>query len=197
MFPNESYDVGSARVVNKDEVNLVGSISNVNGNISYSVYQIAENKSGKWEVVNSNVGQTGGITVDGYDIKVTDLQLYPGMNKITFKGTNGSKTVEESIYIEFRNGPTLSNLKASLSGETVDLSEDSTAVVTASPRSKDYGKSSAEVIISGVAKNATSVTVTVDGKSWSYKVSSYNDYKFTASSIKVNEGKNLITIKSD
>lgn len=196
VFPNESYDVGSARVVNKDEVNLVGSISNVNGNISYSVYQIAENKSGKWEVVTSNVGQTGGITVDGYDIKVTDLQLYPGMNKITFKGTNGSKTVEESIYIEFRNGPTLSNLKASLSGETVDLSEDSTAVVTASPRSKDYGKSSAEVIISGVAKNATSVTVTVDGKSWSYKVSSYNDYKFTASSIKVNEGKNLITIKA-
>lgn len=194
VFPNESYDVDSARVVNTDEVDLTGSINNVNGNISYSVYQIVENDDGEWEAVTSNVGQTGGVTVDGFDLTVTDLQLYAGMNKITFKGTNGSKSVEESIYIEFRNGPTLSNLKASLSGETVDLSEDSTAVLTAAERSSDYGQDTADVIISGVAKNAQSVTVTVNGKSWTYKVSSYNDYKFTASSITVNEGKNLVTI---
>jgi len=196
VFPNESYDVNTARVVNTKGVDLNGSINNVTGNISYSVYNIVQNQAGEWEVVASNIGQTGGITVNGYDIKVTDLGLYSGMNKITFKGTNGSKSVEESIYIEFRNGPTLSNLKASMSGQTVDLSEEATSILTASPRSKDFGKDSTEVIISGVAKNATSVIVTVNKKSWSYNVSSYNNYQFTAASIKVNVGKNLITIKA-
>ncbi|MEF2968053.1 S-layer homology domain-containing protein [Paenibacillus sp. M1] len=194
VFPNENYSVGSARVVNTDEVNLTGTINNVNGDISYSVYQIAQNSSNDWEVVNSNVGQTGGITLDGFKLTVMDVQLYSGMNKITFKGTNGAKSVEDTIYIEFRNGPTLSNLQASMSGQTVDLSEGSTAVLTAAPKSANFGKDSADIIISGIAKNAQSVMVTVNDKSWTYKVSSYNDYKFTASSIKVNEGKNLITI---
>ncbi|MEI0739199.1 hypothetical protein VQ056_25625 [Paenibacillus sp. JTLBN-2024] len=56
------------------------------------------------------------------------------MNRITFKGLQGTTQVEDSIYVEYRNGPTIYDLKANLvdGSQAIELKEDSPAVLTAS-----------------------------------------------------------------
>ncbi|MFB5674737.1 S-layer homology domain-containing protein [Paenibacillus terreus] len=195
IFPGENYDQNtSSRVVNTDRVTLTGSINGVIGNsITYSVFQLSKTANG-YTVVNSSEGIATGIDVSGSSIKVTDIKLFSGLNRITFQSKQNSSQIQDSIYIEYRNGPMLYDLKAALGNKAaVELSETKPAVLMGD------GSTSDKIIITGKAPNADKVVVLVDdnGKtnSWTYTTSSYNDYKFTASNIPVKPGKNLITIR--
>lgn len=193
IFPNERYDMASPKVVNTERVEIKGSLNRVNGSsISYSVYQL---QKGSGAVIEKNEGQVGNISVVNSEITVSNVKLYPGLNKITFKGTFGSSPAEDSIYIEYRNGPTLYDVKASLAGVAVEMNDTSEAILVAQPNTAAYLKSNADIIVSGKAPSADKVTISVGSKSWTYNVSSYNNYEFTASLINVKQGKNLITIK--
>ncbi|WP_026263231.1 S-layer homology domain-containing protein [Paenibacillus sanguinis] len=189
IFPNERYAINDARVVNTDRVDLTGSFNNVNKDtISYSVYQLSKNG----DEVSSNVGQTGNIYPSGSELKILNVKLFSGLNKIVIQGKKGSSSVSDTIYIEYRNGPTLSDLSARLNGDTVPLSEGKPAVLFAS--AVQEGDSDTQIVISGFAKNANKVTIDTNGKSWTFNVSSSNDYRFTAGTVRVNKGNNILTI---
>lgn len=193
IFPNEQYAPNSARVTNNERVTLEGTLNGVNGkDISYSVYQITMS-GGQEVVVNSREQQTANIVINGSSLKIFNLQLYPGLNRVTFKGFQGNSEVYDSIYIEYRNGPTMYDMSVALDGYKYELKENETTVVF-SDASK--GKPTANISITGKAPNADKVQVTVNGRSWSFTVSSSNDWNFFASPITVNKGKNLVTIKA-
>lgn len=192
IFPSEKYDVADARVVTTERVDLEGSFNNVDEDtISYSVYQLSKNGSTYTEV-SSNVGQTGNIYPDRTDLRILNVKLFSGLNKIVISGKKGSSNVSDTIYIEYRNGPTLSDLSATLNGTKVALPEDKPAVLMANNTNK--GSSSTQIVVSGYAVNATKVTISANGKSWTYNVSSSSDYKFTAGTVVVNKGNNTLTI---
>jgi len=191
-FVNEQYSASSARITTNERVTLTGTINNVIGStISYSVYQI--NLSGETEKIsNSNENQTANITLSGNSITVYNVQLFPGLNKITFKGTQGNSEVSDSIYIEYRNSPTLYNLVASLDGLQYEIQEQGTTVVYSTP---SQGKTTADISISGRAPNADKVTVIVNNKSYTYSVNSTMDWSFIASPVNIKKGKNTVTIR--
>lgn len=190
-FNNEQYTVASARTTTNERVNLTGTINNVNSSsIRYSIYQI--NPQDEDDVITSNENQTGNMTFSGTTINVFNVQLYPGMNKITFSGQSGSSTVTESIYIEYRDSPMLFDLTAGLDGSLFNIDESATTVVHSNA---SRGKGSADISISGKAPNATKVSVIVNGKSNTYSISSSSDWSFVASPVNIQKGMNLVTIR--
>lgn len=189
-FSNEGYTVESARITTNERVNLTGTINNVNGNsVKYSVFQINPFDE---EEINSNKNQTGNMTFSGSTINVFNVQLFPGMNKITFEGTSGASTITDSIYIEYRDSPMLFDLTAGLDGSLFNIAEGATTVVHSTT---SRNKGSADISISGKAPNATKVSVIVNGKSNTYSISSSSDWSFVASPINVQKGMNLVTIR--
>lgn len=189
-FNNEQYTVGSARITTNERVNLTGTINNVNGNsIKYSIYQINPFDE---KVLAQTENQTGNMTFTGSTINVFNVQLYPGMNKITFTGSSGASTISDSIYIEYRNSPMLYDLTAGLDGTLFNIAEAATTVVHSTA---SRGKTNADISISGKAPNATKVTVIVNGKSNTYSISSSSDWSFVASPINVQKGMNVVTIR--
>ncbi|MEI0739200.1 hypothetical protein VQ056_25630 [Paenibacillus sp. JTLBN-2024] len=49
IFPNEQYDVNSARLVNEDRVSLTGTLNGVNDKqISYSVFQLTKKRMARF-----------------------------------------------------------------------------------------------------------------------------------------------------
>lgn len=192
LFANEQYTAGSARITTDQRVTLKGTINNVVGNsISYSVYNISVS-GGKETVVNSIENQTANVSLSGNNMTVSNVELYPGLNKLTFKGIYGTSTVSESIYIEYRNSPMLYDLTATIRGTSYPILEDQTTVLQSA---LSDGKTSEDISISGKAPNATKVSVIVNGKSYEYNVSDAGDYKFVASPLNIKTGKNIVTIR--
>ncbi|QDY84446.1 amylopullulanase alpha-amylase/pullulanase [Paenibacillus polymyxa] len=191
IFPNEKYDADSARMVNTDRVTVNGTINGVNGStISYSVFQLSKNGT-NLTVVNKNESQKGGITVNGSTIQISDIKLFPGLNRITFQSSQNSAEMKDSIYIEYQDGPKLYDLSATLNGQTQQLVENQTAVLT---DARNSGSDDVKVVIQGTAPNADSVTLTSTKSSNTYTVNSYSSYKLTGSVV-LTPGKNIVTIK--
>ncbi|WP_169306677.1 S-layer homology domain-containing protein [Cohnella pontilimi] len=189
-FNNEQYTVGAARITTNDRVTLTGTINNVDpASIKYSVYQINPSTGA---VISSNENQTANITAVGTTLTVYNVQLFPGMNKITFTGTQGASTSEDSIFIEYRNSPMLYDLTAGIDGSIFNIKEAGSTVVYSSA---SMGKSSSDISISGKAPNATKVQVITNGKSNTYSVNSQSNFSFVASPINVKKGMNEITIR--
>lgn len=192
LFNNEQYSAASARITTDQRVTLKGTINNVVGNsISYSVYNVSVNGNTE-TVVNSIENQTANVTLSGNNITVSNVELYPGLNKLTFKGIYGTSTVSESIYIEYRNSPMLYDLAATIRGTSYPILEDQTTVLQSA---LSDGKTSEDISISGKAPNATKVAVIVNGKSYEYNVSDAGDYNFVASPLNIKSGKNIVTIR--
>lgn len=201
IFPNEQYDIGTPRIANSDKLTVTGSYSNINANsISYDVEQISKNGDAV-TVIKSNKGLTGNIsasTSGGSSLKISDIPLYAGLNRVTFKATQGvASQVAESIYVEYRDGPTIYNLNATLDNDTVALKENSSVVLTAAKGGINDGQQTANMSLSGSAPNAAKVTVLVNGgNSRTSLVSSSNNYQFTVAPIALKLGKNILTIQA-
>lgn len=192
MFNNEQYLVANARKTTDQRVTLTGTINNVVGNsISYSVYNITMN--GSEEIPGKSIeNQTANVVLKGNNITVNNIELYSGLNKITFKGIYGTSTVTESIYIEYRDNPLLYDLAANIRGNKYSILEDQTTVLQSA---LSDGKDNEDISISGVAPNATKVVVILNGKSYEYRVSDAGDYKFIASPLNIKTGKNIVTFR--
>ncbi|WP_083938116.1 S-layer homology domain-containing protein [Paenibacillus daejeonensis] len=192
VFNNEQYTSGTPRITTNERVTLNGTINNVIGStITYSVYQISLT-NGQETILNRNENQTTNISLSGSSITILNVQLFPGLNKITFKGAQGSAEVTDSIYIEYRNSPTLFNLMANLDGLQYEIQEHGTTVVHSTP---SQGRASADISISGKAPNAERVTVIVNNRSYTYAVNSINDWNFVAAPVNIVKGKNTVTIR--
>lgn len=191
IFPNERYDSDSARSVNTDRITVNGTINGVNGStISYSVFQLSKNGT-TLNVVNKNESQKGGITVNGSTLQVSDIKLFPGLNRITFQSSQNSADMKDSIYVEYQDGPKVYDLSAMLNGQTEQLVENETAVLTDAGNS---GSDDVKVVIQGTAPNADSVTLTSAKSSNTYNVNSFTGYKLTGTVV-LSPGKNIVNIK--
>lgn len=195
-FPSEFDQPGSARVTTNGMVTITGTINGVNPtSISYGVYQIVNydaNDPSKEKVGSKRESLTSNVYINGNTLQVFNVQLFSGLNKITFQGTKGGGLVENSIYIDYHDGPTLYDLEASLYGNSFPMNESNTTVVYSTATK---GKAQTDISISGKAPNAQSVTVEVNGSSRTFSVNSTNNYTFIASPVTVLKGKNLVKIK--
>ncbi|MGN7456798.1 S-layer homology domain-containing protein [Paenibacillus pasadenensis] len=196
-FPKETSSSLNPRVTTNGRVNLEGSVSNIDPtSITYSVLQIVNNKNTE-DPADDQIGSKtenvkGGIYLTGYNLTANNIELYSGLNRITFKGLQGGAEVSTSIYIMYHDGPVFYNLAARLDGSTFPMKENATTVVSSGA---SRGRTSADIAITGNAPNAQKVTIEVNGSSRSYNVSATNNYEFTLSPLTVKKGKNLVTIK--
>ncbi|WP_274654236.1 S-layer homology domain-containing protein [Paenibacillus humicola] len=196
-FPSESDDPGSPRITTDQRVTLTGTINNVDpSSISYSIYQVVDVGSTATtdddEIGSKKENLTSNVTLTGSAIQVFNLQLFPGLNKITFQGTRSGGQISNSIYIEYRDSPLLYNLTANLNGNSFPIVETGTTVVQSA---NSNGRATADISILGNAPNANNVTVIVNGNSKTYSVNSSDNDSFVASPVTLNKGKNQVTIK--
>ncbi|SDS97928.1 S-layer homology domain-containing protein [Paenibacillaceae bacterium GAS479] len=196
-FPKETSSSKTPRTTTSGRVNIEGSVSNIDpSSITYSVLQIVNNK-GTEDPVDDQIGAKtedvkGGIFLNGYNLSANNIQLYSGLNRITFKGLQGGAEVSTSIYIMYHDGPVFYNLAARLDGNTFPMKENATTVVSSGA---SRGRTTTDIAITGNAPNAEKVTIEVNGASRTYNVSATNNYEFTLSPLKLKKGKNLATIK--
>ncbi|WP_025681500.1 S-layer homology domain-containing protein [Paenibacillus massiliensis] len=189
IFPDQSYDMNLPKIVTTERVTFKGSINGVSSNsISYSVVQLSNGVATN----NKSENLRTGLSFAGSNITVTDLKLYSGLNKITFFSNQNSSNMQDVIYIEYQDGPKLSNLTATLGDQTEALPEGITTVLV---DENNTGTDDVRVIIRGTATNATSVTLSSDKSNTTYNVSSANNYLFTGS-VTLAPGSNKITIKA-
>ncbi|WP_219834420.1 S-layer homology domain-containing protein [Paenibacillus sp. R14(2021)] len=191
-FPSESDQIGSPRVTTDERITLTGSINNVDPtSISYNVYQIID-PSDPDKIGSKRENLTSNVSVSGFNLQIFNIQLFPGLNKITFKGTQGGGEVTNSIFVEYRNGPMLYDLTANLDGNNFPIVENGTTVVQSNT---SRGRETADISITGKAPNAQQVTIVVNGSSKTYSVNSSNNNSFAAAPITLQKGKNLVTIR--
>jgi len=191
IFPNEKDDKTSARVVSSKSVTLNGTINGVVGSsISYKVEQITLNSD---TALNSTEDITTGITTTGDNqLTVSNVELFPGLNKITFKGVAGTSTQEESIYIEFRDSPMLNDLQILFENQAYDVLEDGVTMLYSNSQTPS---STGVITIDGYAPNATKVTVEINNYSYDFNVSQTGNFRFTTSQLTINKGMNTIKFK--
>lgn len=194
LFDNEQSVATTPRITMDKFVTLTGTLNNVVGSsINYKVAQITLNGTAETEI-NTTETLTAGITPSTTNtFSVTNVELFAGLNKITFSGTSGTSTVSESIYIEYRNTPLLYDLLISYNNKSFDMQETATTVIySTSTVVEDTG----EIVITGKAPNADAVTVIVNGESYEFPVSSSSgEYRFTSSLLAINKGINTIKLK--
>ncbi|MBD2868392.1 S-layer homology domain-containing protein [Paenibacillus arenilitoris] len=195
LFPNEQDRPGNARIVSDQSVTLEGTINGVVGNsISYNVKQITWDGTTEREVNKTEEITTGISTTAGDNkLKISNLTLFPGLNKITFKGIAGTSTVSEAIYIEYRNSPMLYDLKVTFENKDFTMAEDEpTMLYSTAPVIKQTG----DIVISGKAPNAQKITVVINGRSYEFNVStSSSDSRFSTSLLSIQKGINTVILK--
>ncbi|MDQ6420917.1 S-layer homology domain-containing protein [Paenibacillus sp. LHD-117] len=191
LFPNEHDTPGNARIVSTESISLQGTINGVVGSsISYNVKQVTASGT----VLNTTEEITTGIATTGDNkITVSNLILFPGLNKITFKGIAGSSEVSESIYIDYRNSPMLYDMKITFENKDYEMPENQpTMLYSTAPVIQDKG----QIVITGKAPNATKVTIVINGRSYDFNVStSTNESRFSTSQLSIDKGINIITFK--
>lgn len=111
-----------------------------------------------WEIdssqfKNGNISRDTSSSTYSQKFKVTNLSLFPGFNRITLSGSQNGITREDTFYILYDQVPYVQDLKLMGSSYgTIYLNEGAEVV-----SDKD------NVSISGEVKNATEVTVSVNG----------------------------------
>jgi len=192
QFPNEKYKKNEARIVSNRYVTLNGTLNGIIGSsISYKVEQITLTSD---KPSNYTEQITTGIVVSGNQITVSNVQLFSGLNKITFSGVlNGQRFDDYPFYIEYRDSPILHDLKVGFETETYDLLENG---ITMLYSRSDIPQTTGSISINGYAPNASKVTVIINGSSYDYMVSqTSNSFRFVVPQLTINEGLNAITFK--
>ncbi|WP_068783823.1 S-layer homology domain-containing protein [Paenibacillus phocaensis] len=142
---------------------------------------------GIWELDSSQF-KNGNISRDTSSsfqdkFKVTNLPLFPGFNRITLSGSQNGMTRESTFYALFDQVPYVQDLKLlGSSYGTIYLNEGSEVVAD-----KD------NVSISGEVKNATEVTVSVNGGTGLVTTLTQTG-KFFSPALNLKPGLNKITI---
>src|SRR5690606_39214530 len=149
-------------------VTLTGTIDRIVGSsISYKVEQITRNG----EVLNQTEDITTGLQTTGAGrLTASGIELFPGLNKITFKGTSTTGgSASASIYIEYRNSPTIHSLQAIFHGRTYAINDSAPTVVFSNNQSPTTNN---RLVFRGIAPNADRVSIELNGTPFGAFVSS-------------------------
>ncbi|OAB37659.1 hypothetical protein PMSD_08870 [Paenibacillus macquariensis subsp. defensor] len=178
------------KVTNSPTIAISGTFSKVSSNSLSAQIDLmswdTSTKSPTW--IADKVHSTPGIVmVDNNNDKrfnASSLTLFPGLNRITFKGKFGSLEGSETFYVLYDKIPYFSKLSIMGSGFPYDISlNEGTRVVVKNP----------QIYLAGEVYNATKATVTVNGGS-PLSADIY-DNQLTTSPLKLNAGLNKLSIK--
>ncbi|MGR6546100.1 S-layer homology domain-containing protein [Paenibacillus tundrae] len=175
-------------VTNAEQV-LTGTFTNVTGSTLGVNIQLMNLKDGIWTPESTRVAP-GLITVDPNrpDNRFrANLTLFPGMNKITFTGSQGPSERSESFYILYDAVPYIEKLQVLGGPDSLNLNEGSQVVVDTE-----------QVTLQGVAHNSSKVTVSLNGGQPLPTALSPLDFIFNSPVLNLKSGKNdlQITIES-
>lgn len=191
LFPTEHDTITSPRIVSTPSVSLSGTINGVNGSsISYHVDQVTLDG----RILNYTQEISTGIsTTNDNRITVSGVTLFPGLNKITFKGIAGTSEVSESIYIEYRDSPMLYDLKVTFENRDYEMQEATPTMLYSTSTNQ---QTSGNIVITGKAPNATKVTIVINDRSFDFNVSTASsDSRFSTSQLSIDKGMNKIVFK--
>lgn len=179
----------TAFVVTSAEQAVTGTFMNVTGSTLGANVQLMNLKDGTWVPDSSRVAPAV-VTVDPNrpDNRFNaTLTLFPGMNKVTFTGSQGPSERSESFYILYDSVPYIEKLQVLGGADNLDLNEGAQVVV-------DTG----DVTIQGVAHNSSKVTVTLNNGEALPTSLSPQDGTFFSPMLRLKAGKNdlIVTIES-
>ncbi|MGV2964273.1 S-layer homology domain-containing protein [Paenibacillus sp. AGC30] len=179
----------TAFVVTSAEQAVTGTFTNVTGSTLGANVQLLNLKDGTWVPDSSRLAPAV-VTVDPNrpDNRFNaTLTLFPGMNKVTFTGSQGPSERSESFYILYDSIPYIEKLQVLGGADNLDLNEGSQVVV-------DTG----DVTIQGVAHNSSKVTVTLNNGEALPTSLSTQDGTFFSPMLRLKSGKNdlVVTIES-
>lgn len=139
---------------------------------------------GKW--VEDATHVTPGVVqldIDSPDNRFTaNLTLFPGMNKITLTGSQGSNDRSEAFYVLFDQVPYVERLQVLGGSEKLNLNEGAQLVVA-----------NKEITLEGKALNATKVTAAINNESAS-NTSLLQDGTFFSQRMALNPGVNNLKL---
>ncbi|MEO2209857.1 S-layer homology domain-containing protein [Paenibacillus amylolyticus] len=171
------------RVTNKEEA-VSGTFVNVSGStLAVNVQQLNQD-GGKWVESTTRVAP-GFITADpeSPDNRFNaTLTLFPGMNKVTFTGSQGPSERSETFYILFDQVPYLQDVQIMGGSSNLNLNDGSKVVVNAKA-----------VTIQGTAMNASKVTVSMNNGE-ALPTSLLEDGSFFTPQMQLNPGENKIKL---
>lgn len=166
------------RVTNKEEA-VSGTFVNVSGStLAVNVQQLTLDGT-KWVESTTRVAP-GFITADpeSPDNRFNaTLTLFPGMNKVTFTGSQGPSERSETFYILFDQVPYLQDVQIMGGSSNLNLNDGSKVVVNAEA-----------VTIQGKAMNASKVTVSINNGE-ALPTSLLEDGSFFTPQMQLNAGK--------
>lgn len=143
-----------------------------------------DQQAGKW--VEDPTHMMPGVVqldVDSPDNRFTaNLTLYPGINRITFTGSQGNNDRSEAFYVLFDQVPYVEKLQVLGGSDKLDLNEGAQLVVANS-----------EITLEGKAQNASKVTVSINGKS-AEGTSLLQDGTFFSQRMQLNPGVNELKL---
>ncbi|TCZ76823.1 S-layer homology domain-containing protein [Paenibacillus albiflavus] len=182
---NIDLDAGGAGALNRDVVPISndgylttgGTFSGVSGtSLNVRVDQIAFNDI-SWVVQSGKTRNSAVPSPSANRFKITNLQLFPGYNRIEISGDQGGVTKSDTFYVLYESGPVLESLQLFEGGTLVDINQTSQIVTK-----------QGAVTFQGKVLNAT--TVSVNGK----KGSVVDGTSFYAPSVILKPGVNEIEI---
>ncbi|MBT2285182.1 S-layer homology domain-containing protein [Paenibacillus polymyxa] len=143
----------SAYIVTSSEQVVAGTFTNVTGSTLGVNVQLMNLQNGKWVPESTRVAP-GVVTVDPDrpDNRFrSTLTLFPGMNRVTFTGSQGPSERSESFYILYDSVPYIDKLQVLGGSDNLNLNEGAQVVVN-----------TGDVTITGVAQNSKRVTVSLN-----------------------------------
>jgi len=136
-------------------LSVTGTFSYVAANsMNVKIEQLNLKPNGTWEpdstrFTTGSVQEEPGTT---NKFRASSLNLFPGMNRITFSGTQGTITRSDIFYVLYDQVPYIESLKVVSGSTTFNLNEGARAVVPTQM-----------VVLQGLARNATSATISLNG----------------------------------
>ncbi|WP_338540833.1 S-layer homology domain-containing protein [Paenibacillus tundrae] len=171
------------RVTNKEEA-VSGTFVNVSGSTLAVNVQQLNLDGGKWVESTTRVAP-GFITADpeSPDNRFNaTLTLFPGMNKVTFTGSQGPSERSETFFILFDQVPYIQDVQIMGGSSNLNLNDGSKVVVNAKA-----------VTIQGQAMNASKVTVSINNGE-ALPTSLMDDGSFFTPQMQLSPGDNQIKL---
>lgn len=187
IFDGLGYSKSSPTKTNDLRIDLSGTYNSVaESSIVYSVEQILDEDTTPMKVGLSRLNTTAGLAAIDGAISILGMELFPGLNRVTFSGRAGFSDMKDTFYIEYIDNPVIYDLKFlgsggdyMLNGDKVVITED----MTAQP-------GSGQVTMEGKAPNADQVFVYINDN-FSKAFSVVNN-QFFASGLELEKGKNTV-----
>lgn len=122
----------SAYVTNSQILSISGLFQQVtSSSINLTVDQMS-NISGTWQPEPGKTATSSVTTSGGNRFTASSIELYPGFNRITFSGKQGSVTKTDVFYVVYDSAPLLNSLTITSGSQTYNLNEGASLVLTSS-----------------------------------------------------------------